>query len=68
MIRENENWVTCGKSISQLIEELQTFENQDVEVRISLDEGQTHFPISIVANKLIDNNVNICVLKYSGSV
>lgn len=43
-------WVTRGKSIRQLIEELQSFEDQDMEVRISLDSGQTHSCISLVSN------------------
>ena len=41
-------WVTRGKTIRQLIEELQTFEDQDMEVRISLDYGDTHACISMV--------------------
>ncbi|MEO1669465.1 MAG: hypothetical protein AAFR77_01565 [Cyanobacteria bacterium J06631_2] len=41
-------WVIKGKTIRQLTEELQTFENQDIEVQISLDQGETHKPISIV--------------------
>lgn len=42
-------WVTRGKTIRQLIEELRSFENQELEVRISLDSGDTHRPISLVA-------------------
>ena len=41
-------WVTRGKTIRQLIEELQSFENQDSVVRLSLDYGDSHFGISIV--------------------
>ena len=41
-------WVTHGKTIRQLIEELKSFENQDLEVRVSLDYGDTHHTISIV--------------------
>jgi hypothetical protein len=41
-------WVTRGKTIRQLIQELSTFENQDLEVRMSLDYGDTHHAISIV--------------------
>lgn len=41
-------WVTRGKTIRQLIQELQTFENQDAIVRMSLDYGESHFGISIV--------------------
>jgi hypothetical protein len=41
-------WVTRGKTIRQLIAELSTFEDLDREVRLSLDYGETHRPISIV--------------------
>jgi hypothetical protein len=41
-------WVVQGKTIRQLIEELRTFENQDLPVEISLDGGDTHKPISLV--------------------
>lgn len=44
----NPNWTSRGKSVAQLIAELRTFENQDMEVRISLDGGETSFPISLV--------------------
>ena len=44
----NPEWVLKGKKISQLIEELQSFENQDLLVEISLDGGNTHKPISLV--------------------
>ncbi|QDV31822.1 hypothetical protein Spb1_37670 [Planctopirus ephydatiae] len=41
-------WVTRGKTIRQLIQELQSFENQDMMVRMSLDDGESHFGISII--------------------
>lgn len=41
-------WVTRGKTIRQLIKELQTFEDQDLVVRMSVDYGDTHVGISIV--------------------
>jgi hypothetical protein len=41
-------WVNRGKTIRQLIKELQSFENQDLFVEISLDGGDTHKPISLV--------------------
>jgi formyltetrahydrofolate hydrolase len=44
-------WVTKGKSIRQLIEELKTFENQEMEVQMSFDEGETRKPISILVNR-----------------
>lgn len=45
------DWSTRGKPISQLIEELKRFENQSLEVRISVDGGRTHQPISLVGKK-----------------
>ena len=45
----NPPWTSKGKSVAQLIEELQTFENQEMEVRISVDGGETSVPISLVA-------------------
>ena len=42
------DWVTRGKTIRQLIEELRTFSDQDLEVRISLDYGETHHAVSII--------------------
>lgn len=42
------DWVGRGKTIRQLIKELQSFENQDLFVEISLDGGDTHKPISLV--------------------
>jgi len=65
MIRYSEDWTTCGKSIRQLIQELQTFENQDLEVRISLDAGETHKPISSIGKEGDEDNV-VCVLKFCG--
>ncbi|HEY9102668.1 hypothetical protein [Chitinimonas sp.] len=45
----NPEWTSRGKTVAQLISELRTFENQDLEVRISLNQGDTSFPISLVA-------------------
>ena len=44
----NPDWTSKGKTVAQLIEELQTFDNKEMEVRISLDGGGTSFPISLV--------------------
>lgn len=44
----NSNWESRGKTVSQLIKELQSFENQEIEVRISIDGGETSVPISLV--------------------
>jgi hypothetical protein len=45
----NPPWTSKGKTIAQLIEELRTFEDQTLEVRISVDGGDTSVPISLVA-------------------
>lgn len=44
----NPDWTSRVKTVAQLIAELRTFENQDLEVRISLDDGDTSYPISLV--------------------
>ncbi len=41
-------WITRGKTVRQLIEELKSFADQDLEVRISVDGGATHKCISLV--------------------
>lgn len=41
-------WTGKGKTIAGLIEELQSFEDQTLEVRISFDGGETSLPISLV--------------------
>jgi hypothetical protein len=58
--KKNPLWVIKGKTISKLIAELQTFQNQDIEVRISLDDGLTSKPISMVTRR-----GNICILVNS---
>lgn len=42
------DWTSRGKSVLQLIEELRTFEDQGMEVRISIGGGATSVPISLV--------------------
>lgn len=44
----NPDWTSRGKTVAQLIEELMTFEDQNMEVRISVDDGETSLPISLV--------------------
>ena len=53
-------WVVRGKTIRQLIIELQSFVNQDMFVEISLDGGNTHKPIS-----LVKKSGQICLLVNS---
>ena len=44
----NPDWTSKGKTVAHLIDELRSFEDQEMEVRISLDGGETSFPISLV--------------------
>jgi hypothetical protein len=48
---QHPEWITKGKSISQLIKELGTYEDQNLEVRLTFDGGQTHKPISILTRR-----------------
>ncbi len=43
------NWISNGKTIQQLILELQSFENKDLFVELSLDGGDLSKSISLVA-------------------
>ena len=54
------DWVIRGKTIKQLIKELQSFENQDLMVEISLDGGETRKPIS-----LVKKSGSVCILVNS---
>lgn len=53
------NWVNEGKTIRELIQELQSFSDQELLVEISLDDGDTTKPISLVGR--IQGK---CVLMY----
>lgn len=59
---EQPAWVSRGKSIRELIRELQSFENQDMEVRISIGDSDPHKPIS-----LVKKSGNYCLLVNSES-
>jgi hypothetical protein len=54
-------WIYRGKSIRGLIKELQSFDDQDIEVQISIDYGDTRKPISLVVER--DGR---CLLMYCG--
>lgn len=41
-------WIIQGKSIKQLIKELESFEDRNLLVEISFDDGETSKPISLV--------------------
>jgi hypothetical protein len=49
--RDQPEWVMRGKNIAQLIKELGTFEDQNLQVRLTFDGGQTHKPISILTRR-----------------
>ncbi len=49
--KKQPDWVTKGKTICQLIEELQTFENQQLEVKMSFDEGKICKPVSMLVKR-----------------
>ena len=61
-VNQNPEWVTRGKTIRQLILELQSFENQDLEVKISTDGGENYTCISLVV-KQSGSGTSFCVLK-----
>lgn len=42
------DWETRGRTIRELIAELESFENQDLPVVLSIDGGRTRSPISLV--------------------
>ena len=44
-------WIMKGKSITQLIMELGSFEDQNLEVRLTFDGGHYHRPISILTRR-----------------
>ncbi len=59
---QNPEWVTRGKTIKQLITELQSFENQELEVKISVNGGKSFKCISLVG-KHNENGYQICGLE-----
>jgi hypothetical protein len=54
------DWISRGKAINQLISELQSFEDQNLLVEISIDDGVTRKPISLVVK-----SGGVCVLVHS---
>ena len=48
---QHPTWITKGKSITQIIQELRTFEDQTLEVRLTFDGGQTNKPVSILTRR-----------------
>ncbi len=63
MSNRDPEWKTRGKTIDALIRDLQSFEDQSLEVRISIDDGDTSYLISLVGK--LDGR---CVLMNCESV
>ncbi|MGY2221363.1 hypothetical protein ACW9IK_01580 [Pseudomonas gingeri] len=59
-VEKNPSWVTRGKTIRELIEELGAFEDQELLVEISVDNGDTRKPIS-----LVKKSKGVCLLVNS---
>ncbi len=54
-------WGATSKNISQVIEELQTFEDQELTVMVSSDGGKTFKPVKLIG-KGFANNETYCTL------
>ncbi len=48
---ESNGWRSVGKTIRQLIVELETFDDKDLVVEISIDGGESGKAISLVGKK-----------------
>ena len=60
-INQNPEWISKGKTIKELIKELESFEDQDLEVKISVDSGESFQCISLVVKRQ-SNDKDICGL------
>jgi hypothetical protein len=54
-------WGATSKNISQVIQELQTFEDQELTVMVSSDGGKTFKPVKLIG-KGFANNETYCTL------
>jgi hypothetical protein len=54
-------WGATSKNISQVIEELQTFEDRELTVMVSSDGGKTFKPVKLIG-KGFANNETYCTL------
>jgi hypothetical protein len=44
-------WIVRGKTITDLITDLKSFEDQSLEVRLAFNGGEDHYPISILTRR-----------------
>ena len=58
---KGDGWELRGKTIEGLIRELQSFSDQNLLVEISIDGGETSYPISLVVK-----DDGKCVLFFAG--
>ena len=42
MINKKPEWITGGKTINELIKELESFSDGELEVKVSIDGGKTY--------------------------
>ena len=54
-------WAETPGTVPYLIAALQSFENQELEVRLSVDGGQSHRPISLLTNHKMGEG---CALEF----
>lgn len=54
---QHPDWIVRGKTIRELIRDLQSFEDQDMQVEISLDSGASSKPVSLVGKER-----NLCII------
>jgi hypothetical protein len=57
----DDQWGAESKNISQVIEELRTFEDQELTVMVSSDGGETFKPVKLIG-KGFKNNECYCTL------
>ena len=55
-------WGAKEKSIAQIIEELNTFEDQELMVMVSSDGGKTLKPVKLLGKELNKDNKAYCTL------
>lgn len=61
MTIQNE-WSAKEKSIAQIIEELNTFEDQELMVMVSSDGGKTLKPVKLLGKEFDKDNKAYCTL------
>ena len=61
MTNQNE-WGEKDKNIAQVIDELKTFEDQDLTVMVSSDGGETLKPVKLLGKEFDKDNEAYCTL------